>query len=124
MKQVLIDLNSNSDWRMRESAVEILLHSGHFPDNVVEILRQLIKTESHENVRRQVVSALVAANPPDLLELLLSVLEDSDYIVRSRAFSALVNILPNWREEEEIQAYMDTEVHPLGLWHIKEATKQ
>jgi HEAT repeat protein len=122
MKQVVADLY-NSDWRMRESAVEILLHSGHFPDDVVEMLRQLIKTEAHENVRRQVVTALAAANPPDLTELLLEVLEDSDYIVRSRAFSSLTKILPGWRDEARIQAYMEAEVHPLGMWHIKDATK-
>jgi len=123
MKRVVNDL-TNADWRMRESAVEIMLHAGHFPKEAVATLRTLLKTEPHENVRRAVVSALTAANPPDLSELLLEALGDSDYMVRSRAFAVLTRCLPEWQSNKRIVEYMEGEVHPLGIWHIQDAIKQ
>jgi len=88
---------------MREVAVEVLHHSGNLTPEVVDKLMQILRTDSHENVRRGAVSALRDAvpKPVGLPELLIAALGDSDYMVRGRAFMALTECLPGWRDSDE-----------------------
>ncbi|MFH1631672.1 MAG: HEAT repeat domain-containing protein [bacterium] len=121
--QRYVQLLMDADFRMRESAVEILHHAGHLTEEVVAQLTTILETDSSEKVRRAAVEALTAANPDNFFDILVECLDDNDYIVRGRAFTAITKCLPCWREDVRVQGFIEHETHPYPLWCIGNASE-
>jgi cyclophilin family peptidyl-prolyl cis-trans isomerase/HEAT repeat protein len=103
---VLSGLEPDPDWRVRVTLAEVL--GTLAPEVSVDRLRAMLN-DADKRVIPSVLSGLARVRPPDLAQLLIDRLSDSDFMVRAAAARQLGEIKPEGGIEALRRAYQTAE---------------
>jgi hypothetical protein len=111
---------TSEDPYQRAIGLDVIWHTNTRSEEIDKAIIYILRSDDHIDIRRDAIRFLSSTADVKFKDVFIECLEDEDWCVKGEALLGLKKIDPNWKDNKQVIAVIENDLHPYVQWCIEE----